>query len=86
LFLEPGLDFTSSMMLNASSGVMKHRKKSDLPARDCVVCGKPFVWRKKWAAVWDEVRYCSERCRRAKSHCKALAPEADAPSLPEVFR
>ncbi|MCB4378929.1 DUF2256 domain-containing protein, partial [Synechococcus sp. MU1644] len=20
--------------------------------------------RKKWAKVWDEVRYCSERCRR----------------------
>ena len=54
------------MIVNVTTDVMKHRKKSDLPARDCVVCGRPFVWRKKWAAVWDEVRYCSERCRRAK--------------------
>jgi len=23
-----------------------------------------MVWRKKWARTWDEVRYCSERCRR----------------------
>ncbi|MEN3971328.1 DUF2256 domain-containing protein [Sphingomicrobium sp. XHP0235] len=39
------------------------RKKSDLPQKDCAVCGRPFTWRKKWANVWDEVRYCSERCR-----------------------
>ncbi|MEM9279373.1 MAG: DUF2256 domain-containing protein, partial [Pseudomonadota bacterium] len=26
----------------------------------------PFSWRKKWAKVWDEVIYCSERCRRNK--------------------
>ncbi|MCA6329365.1 MAG: DUF2256 domain-containing protein, partial [Phenylobacterium sp.] len=25
----------------------------------------PFAWRKKWEKVWDEVKYCSERCRRA---------------------
>jgi hypothetical protein len=23
-----------------------------------------MTWRKKWAANWDEVRYCGERCRR----------------------
>jgi hypothetical protein len=27
---------------------------------------RPFAWRKKWAKVWDEVKYCSERCRAAK--------------------
>ena len=31
----------------------------------CPVCGRPFAWRKKWEKVWDEVKYCSERCRRA---------------------
>lgn len=40
------------------------RRKSDLPQKDCAVCGRPFVWRRKWAKVWDDVRYCSERCRR----------------------
>jgi len=33
----------------------------------CPVCGRPFQWRKKWKDVWEEVRYCSERCRRRRS-------------------
>ena len=32
----------------------------------CPVCGLPFQWRKKWKNCWDEVRYCSERCRRRR--------------------
>jgi hypothetical protein len=24
-----------------------------------------FEWRKKWARDWDNVKYCSEKCRRA---------------------
>jgi len=42
----------------------KQIKKSDLPQKICVSCGKPFAWRKKWEKVWEEVKYCSERCRR----------------------
>ena len=44
-------------------------KKSDLPQKTCSTCGKPFTWRKKWEKVWEEVRYCSDRCRaeRARS-------------------
>ncbi|GAA4020061.1 hypothetical protein GCM10022212_15520 [Actimicrobium antarcticum] len=45
---------------------MKMQKKSDLPTRICVRCGLPFTWRKKWERVWDEVKYCSERCRRTR--------------------
>lgn len=41
------------------------RKKSDLPRKDCLHCGLPFVWRKKWVRSWDAVKFCSERCRRA---------------------
>ena len=40
--------------------------KPHLPTKICVVCGRPFTWRKKWADVWAEVKYCSERCRRNK--------------------
>jgi hypothetical protein len=40
--------------------------KSFLPSKDCIVCGKPFTWRKKWEKCWDEVKYCSDRCRKAK--------------------
>ncbi|WP_343684628.1 DUF2256 domain-containing protein [Asticcacaulis sp.] len=41
-------------------------KKSDLPQKTCPGCGLSFTWRKKWEKVWAEVRYCSDRCRRAK--------------------
>jgi len=30
------------------------------PTKICVVCGRPFQWRKKWKTVWDEVTYCSD--------------------------
>ncbi|HAQ72254.1 DUF2256 domain-containing protein [Salibacteraceae bacterium] len=42
-------------------------KKADLPEKACVVCQRPFVWRKKWEKNWDSVKYCSEKCRRNKS-------------------
>nr|WP_210190567.1 DUF2256 domain-containing protein [Fulvimarina manganoxydans] len=54
------------------------RKKSDLPTKTCAACGRPMVWRKKWARVWDEVRYCSERCGRMKRPAnsdRARAPD-----------
>lgn len=35
----------------------------DRPTKICAGCGRPFQWRKKWKDVWDEVRYCSQRCR-----------------------
>ena len=38
-------------------------RKGDLPAKPCAHCGRPFAWRRKWARVWEEVRYCSDRCR-----------------------
>ncbi len=39
--------------------------KAALPQKTCPVCARPFTWRKKWERVWDEVKYCSERCRRS---------------------
>lgn len=34
------------------------------PEKTCVVCGRRIEWRAKWARDWDEVRYCSDGCRR----------------------
>ena len=42
-------------------------KKQDLPTKICKTCRRPFLWRKKWSKVWDEVRYCSEKCKRNKT-------------------
>ena len=36
----------------------------DLAEKHCVVCGRTITWRKKWARSWDEVRYCSDACRK----------------------
>lgn len=44
----------------------RQRKKADFPTKICGVCGLPFGWRKKWEKCWDEVKYCSERCRRRR--------------------
>tara|TARA_B100001175_G_C19006400_1_gene401327 strand:+ start:266 stop:415 length:150 start_codon:yes stop_codon:yes gene_type:complete len=38
-------------------------KKSDLPSKICLNCKKPFSWRKKWKKVWDEIRFCSKKCK-----------------------
>ncbi|MFZ5520888.1 MAG: DUF2256 domain-containing protein [Pseudomonadota bacterium] len=37
--------------------------KQALPSKPCEHCGRPMTWRKRWARSWDEVRYCSDRCR-----------------------
>lgn len=29
-----------------------------------------MVWRKAWEKVWDEVKYCSDRCRTTKQQRK----------------
>ncbi|MDC0360459.1 DUF2256 domain-containing protein [Alphaproteobacteria bacterium] len=42
-------------------------QKPNLPQKICKACGRPFTWRKKWEKVWDDVLYCSKRCRNAKS-------------------
>ena len=51
------------------------RKKADLPSKTCAACGLPFAWRKKWERDWDNVKYCSDRCRKAKA---AAAPGGEA--------
>ncbi|HCD06345.1 MULTISPECIES: DUF2256 domain-containing protein [unclassified Methylophaga] len=38
--------------------------KPNLPSKFCMVCNRPFSWRKKWRDCWEQVLYCSERCRR----------------------
>ncbi|MEZ9593106.1 DUF2256 domain-containing protein [Shewanella sp. 10N.261.52.F9] len=36
--------------------------KPKLASKVCVVCLRPFSWRKKWRRDWEQVRYCSKRC------------------------
>ena len=34
-----------------------------LPEKFCVVCGRRMIWRRRWRANWENVRYCSRACR-----------------------
>ncbi|MCW5756925.1 MAG: DUF2256 and DUF3253 domain-containing protein [Phycisphaeraceae bacterium] len=43
----------------------------------CETCGRSFSWRKKWERNWDEVRYCSDLCRREKPGPLDARLEAD---------
>ncbi|MFL2723961.1 MAG: DUF2256 domain-containing protein [Gammaproteobacteria bacterium] len=38
-------------------------KKLNLQTKSCQWCGKSFSWRKKWERSWDEVKFCSKRCK-----------------------
>lgn len=40
-------------------------KKLTLPTKRCAACQRPFAWRKKWARDWDQVKFCSHRCKVA---------------------
>jgi hypothetical protein len=59
---------------------MAHHK-ANLPEKNCQHCQRPFAWRKKWWRCWDEVKYCSERCKRdgrsavPKNQCAAATVE-----------
>ncbi|EOX1813905.1 DUF2256 domain-containing protein [Vibrio cholerae] len=57
---------------------MSSHKKAYLAQKICPVCQRPFAWRKKWQQCWDEVKYCSERCRRHRSSQSLCAVKADA--------
>jgi hypothetical protein len=39
-------------------------KKQHLPQKICVTCARPFTWRKKWARDWENVKFCSDACRK----------------------
>lgn len=36
---------------------------SSRDAKNCAHCGREITYRKKWEKTWDEVKFCSDRCR-----------------------
>ncbi|MEJ6735802.1 MAG: DUF2256 domain-containing protein [Flavobacteriales bacterium] len=43
---------------------MRGVKKNDLPTKICPTCERPFSWRKKWQRAWEQVIYCSKKCKK----------------------
>ena len=37
-----------------------------MPAKNCAACGRTMEWRKSWAKNWEQVKFCSDRCRSHK--------------------
>ena len=40
--------------------------KNKFEPKICPVCNRPFSWRKKWERDWENVIYCSKKCRGKK--------------------
>lgn len=65
---------TSSTTLHGRGGgggkgedkLSKGKKKGDLPEKMCVVCGRPFTWRAKWAKVGLIASLLCERAGQAR--------------------
>ncbi len=49
--------------------------KAYLPSKPCAVCGRPMNWRRAWAKNWEQVRYCSEACRRQAKSQRSTQPD-----------
>ena len=48
--------------------------------KTCATCGRTMEWRKSWAKNWDEVKFCSDACRKRKGN------DADARLEAEILR
>ena len=46
----------------SSKARLAFRNPNNLPFKLCLVCERPFTWRKKWEGCWEEVQTCSKRC------------------------
>ncbi|QJU52669.1 DUF2256 domain-containing protein [Herbiconiux sp. KACC 21604] len=51
-------------MTRGRSGSTRVSGGAATPSKICASCGRRFEWRAKWARSWNEVRYCSDACRR----------------------
>ncbi len=40
------------------------KTKSSMESKSCQWCFRPFEWRKKWELVWDQVKFCSDSCKK----------------------
>ena len=57
------------------------RNPNNLPCKTCVVCNRPFTWRKKWESSWDEITTCSKRCNGERKKSNRIARGAERAAL-----
>jgi hypothetical protein len=54
-------------------------RQADLPRKTCPVCGRDFVWRKKWERDWERVKYCSKACAKKGRKAEDAPAERSRP-------
>jgi hypothetical protein len=61
---------------------MTHKKLLQ-PKKICEHCQLSFCWRRKWARDWDNVKYCSVRCKYAAkaSNSSIKNPDIENPGI-----
>ncbi|MDB9813414.1 DUF2256 domain-containing protein [Gammaproteobacteria bacterium] len=57
-------------------------KKLNLKEKICKNCHRSFVWRKKWERSWDQIKFCSIRC---KSESKKMSSHLEVQLLSSIF-
>ena len=64
---------------------MRGVKKENLPSKICVVCDRPFTWRKKWENCWDEVTTCSKACNAQRRRDKREDKNANKQAGGDIY-
>lgn len=52
-----------------------------MKSKNCSKCGRIIEYRKKWEKNWDDVKYCSDKCRKNKNSDAGLLFEEKIPKL-----
>ena len=60
------------------------RNPHNLPTKTCVVCGRPFTWRKKWEKDWEEITTCSKRCKSERKASRRSSRDDEADAVPSA--
>lgn len=55
-----------TLVLSQSMLIEENPDLEKVAMKICSVCGRVIEPRKKWAKNWDEIKFCSEKCRRNK--------------------
>ncbi|MBX9769329.1 MAG: DUF2256 and DUF3253 domain-containing protein, partial [Bdellovibrionales bacterium] len=45
-----------------------------IESKSCESCGREIEYRKKWARDWENVKFCSDECRRYKQKFDYRSP------------
>lgn len=45
---------------------MAFKQRVKMISKICAKCGRIIEYRKKWAKNWNEVKYCSDQCKKKK--------------------